>query len=126
MVNLQGKILEGTGKWHGESWIHICIYRARPEINGVVPTHSLSVTALATAEAGFIPATIFGTAFADSKTYTKAGLTNTEERGIAMANLMGNSAALLLKAMEALLPAPPWKKPLPKPSCWRKRQRFRL
>ena len=97
VVNLQGKILEGTGKWHGESWIHICLYRARPEINGVVHTHSLYVTALATAEAGFIPATIFGTAFADTKTYTKAGLINTEERGIAMANLMGDSVALLLK-----------------------------
>lgn len=97
VVNLQGKILEGSGKWHGESWIHICIYRARPEINGVVHTHSLYVTALATAETGFIPATIFGTSFADARTYKKAGLIHNEERGIEMAELMGNSAALLLK-----------------------------
>jgi L-ribulose-5-phosphate 4-epimerase len=97
VVNLQGKILEGSGKWHGESWIHIGIYRARPEINGVVHTHSVYVTALATAETGFIPATIFGTFFADAKTYKRAGLIHNEERGIEMAELMGNSPALLLK-----------------------------
>jgi ribulose-5-phosphate 4-epimerase/fuculose-1-phosphate aldolase len=44
VVNLQGKILEGTGKWHGESWIHTCICRARPEISAVVHTHSLYLT----------------------------------------------------------------------------------
>jgi L-ribulose-5-phosphate 4-epimerase len=97
LVDLQGKILEGSGKWHGETWIHICIYRARPEINGVVHTHSLYVTALATAEAGFIPATIFGTAFSGTPTYKKAGLIHSEERGVAMAELMGGAPAILLK-----------------------------
>jgi L-ribulose-5-phosphate 4-epimerase len=97
LVDLQGKILEGSGKWHGETWIHICVYRKRPEINGVVHTHSLYVTALATAETGFIPATIFGTAFSDTPTYKRAGLIHNEERGVAMAELMGAAPAILLK-----------------------------
>src|SRR5688572_8917905 len=64
LVDLNGKVLEGEGRWHGESWIHICIYRTRPEVNGVVHTHSLYVTSLATAERTFVPATIFGMTFA--------------------------------------------------------------
>ena len=97
VVDFNGKILEGDGKWHGETWIHICLYRARPEINGVVHTHSLYVTALSTAEASFIPATVFGTAFAGSPVYKKAGLIHNEERGIEMANVMGDAPAVLLK-----------------------------
>jgi ribulose-5-phosphate 4-epimerase/fuculose-1-phosphate aldolase len=97
VVDLKGKILEGEGRWHGESWIHICIYRMRPEIEGAVHTHSLHVTALATAEVSFVPATIFGMTFAGAKIYKKAGLINSEDRGLNMARLMGKDAAVLLK-----------------------------
>ena len=97
VVDFEGKIFEGEGKWHGETWIHICVYRARPEINGVVHTHSLYVTALSTAETSFIPATVFGTAFADSPIYKKAGLIHNEKRGIEMAKVMGGAPAVLLK-----------------------------
>lgn len=97
VVDLKGNVLEGEGRWHGESWIHICIYRMRPEIEGAVHTHSLHVTALATAEVSFIPATIFGMTFAGAKIYKKAGLINSEQRGMDMARLMGKEAAVLLK-----------------------------
>jgi L-ribulose-5-phosphate 4-epimerase len=97
VVDLDGNILEGRGKWHGETWIHICIYRRRPEVNAAVHTHSLYVTALATAEATFIPATVFGMSFAGAKLYKKAGLINTEARGEEMARIMGTGAAVLLK-----------------------------
>lgn len=97
VVDLNGKILEGEGRWHGESWIHICIYRMRPEIEGAVHTHSLHVTALATAEVSFVPATIFGMTFAGAKIYKKAGLINSEDRGLNLARLMGKDAAVLLK-----------------------------
>jgi len=96
-VDLAGKILAGEGRWHGETWIHICIYRSRPEVNGVVHTHSLHVTALATAEKTFVPAAIFAMPFAGAKIYKKAGLINTEKRGTEMARLMGKDAAVLLK-----------------------------
>ena len=97
VVDLDGKVLEGKGKWHGESWIHICIYRTRPEVNGVVHTHSLYVTALATAEGTFLPGTVFGFPFAGAKLYRKAGLINTRARGEEMARIMGTDAAVLLK-----------------------------
>ena len=97
LVDLNGNVLEGEGRWHGESWIHICIYRMRPEMSGVVHTHSLYVTALATAEKTFIPATLFGITFAGAKIYKNAGLIHNEERGMKMARLMGKDAAVLLK-----------------------------
>lgn len=97
LVDFEGKVLEGKGKWHGETWIHICIYQARPEVRGVVHTHSLYVTSLATAEATFLPGTVFGSPFAGSKIYKKAGLINSRRRGEEMTRLMGADAAVLLK-----------------------------
>ena len=97
VVDLDGRVLEGKGKWHGESWIHICVYQTRPEVNGIVHTHSLYVTALATTEGTFLPGTVFGFPFAGAKLYRKAGLINTRERGEEMARIMGTDAAVLLK-----------------------------
>jgi len=101
VVDFQGKILEGEGRWHGETWIHICLYRVRPDVNSIVHTHSLYVTALATAETTFIPATVFGTPFANAKIYKNAGLISNEERGKKMAAF--SSVSLLFQPVMAAL-----------------------
>jgi ribulose-5-phosphate 4-epimerase/fuculose-1-phosphate aldolase len=97
VVDFNGKVLEGKGKWHGETWIHICIYQSRPEVQGIVHIHSLYVTSLATAEATFLPGTVFGFPFAGSKVYKKAGLINSRKRGEEMTSLMGKETAVLMK-----------------------------
>ncbi len=97
VVDFDGKVLEGKGKWHGETWIHICIYKNRPDVNGIVHTHSLYVTSLATAEATYLPGTVFGFPFAGSKVYKKAGLINSRKRGEELTRLMGKDTAVLMK-----------------------------
>lgn len=97
VVDFNGRVVEGKGKWHGETWIHICIYQARPDVQGVVHTHSLYVTSLATAESSFLPGTVFGFPFAGSKIYRKAGLINSRKRGEEMTGLMGKNTAVLMK-----------------------------
>ena len=97
LVDFDGKVLDGKGKWHGETWIHICIYQSRPDVNGIVHTHSLYVTSLATAEATYLPGTVFGFPFAGSKIYKKAGLINSRKRGEELTRLMGKDTAVLMK-----------------------------
>ncbi|NIO11084.1 MAG: hypothetical protein GTO40_24950 [Deltaproteobacteria bacterium] len=97
LVDFNGKVLEGKGKWHGETWIHICTYQRRPDVNGIVHTHSLHVTSLATAEATYLPGTVFGFPFAGSKIYKKAGLINSRKRGDELSDLMGKDTAVLMK-----------------------------
>lgn len=49
IMDLDGKIIEGERKPSTEVPLHLAVYRARPEINAVVHTHSTYATALACA-----------------------------------------------------------------------------
>ncbi len=47
VVNLEGEIVEGTLKPSSDTASHLYIYRHRPDVNGVVHTHSSYATAFA-------------------------------------------------------------------------------
>jgi L-ribulose-5-phosphate 4-epimerase len=47
VVNLEGKVVEGTLKPSSDTASHLYIYRHRPDVNGVVHTHSPYATAFA-------------------------------------------------------------------------------
>ena len=47
VVDLQGKVVEGTLKPSSDTSSHLYIYRHRPDLNGVVHTHSPYATAFA-------------------------------------------------------------------------------
>jgi L-ribulose-5-phosphate 4-epimerase len=49
VVDLEGKVIEGDYKPSSDTAAHLYIYRHRPEINGVVHTHSPFATAFAAA-----------------------------------------------------------------------------
>jgi len=40
MVNLEGKVIDDTGKPSRELLTHLCIYKLRPDIHGIFHTHS--------------------------------------------------------------------------------------
>ncbi|RYD02767.1 hypothetical protein N752_23590 [Desulforamulus aquiferis] len=40
VVDLDGKLIEGSRKASSETPLHLAIYRARPDVTGVVHTHS--------------------------------------------------------------------------------------
>jgi L-ribulose-5-phosphate 4-epimerase len=48
VVNLDGRLMEGKLKPSSDTFAHVYVYRHRPEINGVVHTHSTFATAWAT------------------------------------------------------------------------------
>jgi L-ribulose-5-phosphate 4-epimerase len=47
VVDLDGKVVEGNYKPSSDTFAHVYVYRHRPEINGVVHTHSTFATAWA-------------------------------------------------------------------------------
>ncbi len=49
VVDLQGRVVEGDCKPSSDTYAHVYIYRNRPDVNGVVHTHSTFATAWAAA-----------------------------------------------------------------------------
>jgi len=62
LVNMEGQVVEGTMKPSSDTASHIELYKAFPNVNGVVHTHSPWATSFAQAEKGI---EAFGTTHAD-------------------------------------------------------------
>ena len=98
VVNLEGEIVEGKLKPSSDTASHLYIYRHRPDVNGVVHTHSSYATAFA-ALGQSIP--VYLTAIADEfgGPIPCAGfaLIGGDEIGREVVENIGESAAVLLK-----------------------------
>jgi L-ribulose-5-phosphate 4-epimerase len=98
VLNLEGEIVEGTLKPSSDTASHLYIYRQRPDIHGIVHTHSPYATAFA-AVGKSIP--VYLTAHADEfgQTIPCAGfaLIGGEEIGEQVVTHIGSCAAVLLK-----------------------------
>jgi L-ribulose-5-phosphate 4-epimerase len=98
VVDLDGKVIAGLLKPSSDTFAHVFIYRHRPEINGVVHTHSTFATAWAAAGKP-IPAVL--TAISDEfggpipiGAYAKIG---GDEIGKEIIRSIGSSPAILMK-----------------------------
>ncbi len=98
VVDLEGKVVEGKLKPSSDTFAHVYVYRHRPDIHGVVHTHSTFATAWAAAGRP-IPAVL--TAICDEfggpipvGAYAKVG---GEEIGQEVIRSIGTSPAILMK-----------------------------
>jgi L-ribulose-5-phosphate 4-epimerase len=98
VVNLDGKVVEGKLKPSSDTFAHVTVYRYRPDVNGVVHTHSTFATAWA-AVGKPIPAVL--TAICDEfggpipvGAYAKIG---GDEIGQEILRSIGSSPAILMK-----------------------------
>ena len=98
VVDLDGNVIEGLLKPSSDTFAHVYVYRHRPEINGVVHTHSTFATAWAAAGKP-IPAVL--TAICDEfggpiplGAYAKIG---GDEIGQEIIRSIGSSPAILMK-----------------------------
>ena len=98
IVDLDGKIVEGTLKPSSDTASHLYIYRQRPDVGGVVHTHSAYATAFAAVNR---PIPVYLTAQADE--FGGAipcggfALIGGEEIGKVVIETIGKSSAVLLK-----------------------------
>lgn len=98
VVNLQGDVVEGTLKPSSDTASHLYIYRHRPDVNGVVHTHSPYATAFA-ALGRSIPVCLTAIADEFGGPIPCAGfaLIGDEEIGQQVVEHIGSSPAVLLK-----------------------------
>lgn len=98
VVNLEGEIVEGNLKPSSDTASHLYIYRHRPDVHGVVHTHSAYATAFAALGR---PIPVYLTAIADEfgGPIPCAGfaLIGGEEIGRLVVEHIGSSPAILLK-----------------------------
>jgi L-ribulose-5-phosphate 4-epimerase len=98
VVDLEGKVVEGKYKPSSDTFAHVCVYRHRPDVNGVVHTHSTFATAWAAVGRPIPP---FLTAICDEfggpipvGEYAKIG---GDEIGLEIIRSIGVSPAILMK-----------------------------
>lgn len=98
VVNLQGEVVEGDLKPSSDTASHLYIYRHRPDVNGVVHTHSPYATAFA-ALGRPIPVylTEMGDEFGCPIPCAGFALIGSEEIGRLVVENIGASPAVLLK-----------------------------
>jgi L-ribulose-5-phosphate 4-epimerase len=98
VVNLQGDVVEGTLKPSSDTASHLYIYRHRPDVNGVVHTHSPYATAFA-ALGRPIPVylTAMGDEFGGPIPCAGFALIGDEAIGRQVVEHIGSSPAVLLK-----------------------------
>jgi L-ribulose-5-phosphate 4-epimerase len=98
VLDLQGNIVEGSLKPSSDTYSHLYIYRARPDVNGVVHTHSRYATAFA-AVGKPIPCVLTAMADEFGGPIPCAGfaLIGDEAIGKLVVESIGSSPAVLLK-----------------------------
>lgn len=98
IVNLTGDVVEGSLSPSSDTASHLYIYRARPDVNGIVHTHSRYATAFASLGRP-IPCVLTAMADEFGGPIPCAGfaLIGGEEIGKVAVESLGNSAAVLLK-----------------------------
>jgi L-ribulose-5-phosphate 4-epimerase len=98
VVDLEGDVVEGTLKPSSDTASHLYIYRQRPDVNGIVHTHSRYATAFA-AVGKPIPVylTAQGDEFGGPIPCGGFALIGGEEIGQVVVESIGSSAAVLLK-----------------------------
>jgi L-ribulose-5-phosphate 4-epimerase len=98
VVDLDGKVVEGKHKPSSDTFAHVYVYRERPDVNGVVHTHSTFATAWAAAGKPIPPVL---TAICDEfggpiplGAYARIG---GDEIGVEIVRSIGTSPAILMK-----------------------------
>ena len=97
-VNLKGEKVEGKNRQPYESWLHTCLYRARPDVGGIARTHSFTTSAFSVAGEPVKPVHDFGAVmFGETPVFQDPRLIENEEIGTRLAQFIGKRTAALLR-----------------------------
>jgi L-ribulose-5-phosphate 4-epimerase len=98
LVNLEGDIIEGDLKPSSDTASHLYIYRHRPDVNGIVHTHSPYATAFAAVNKPIpVVLTAIGDEFGGPIPVGGFALIGGEDIGKVVVESIGDSPAVLLK-----------------------------
>ena len=98
IVDLEGNVIEGNFKYSSDTASHLYIYRRRPDVNGVVHTHSPYATAFAAVNKPIpVYLTAIGDEFGGPIPVGSFALIGGEDIGKIVVEEIGDSSAILLK-----------------------------
>ena len=98
VLDLDGNIMEGTLKPSSDTATHLYIYRQRPDVNGIVHTHSAFATAFAAAGQPIPPVlTAICDEFGGEIPLGGFALIGDEAIGMEVVRSIGNSPAILMQ-----------------------------
>lgn len=97
-MNLEGKIVEGGDTPPFEAWLHTAIMKAKPRVNAVTRIHARRASMFSVTDRKLEPVHNHGSFFADGvPVFEKPDLISTQRLGNAVAALMGEKPAVLLR-----------------------------
>jgi len=103
-VDLNGKKIAGKDREPDEVFIHVSIYRARPDVMSVIHTHSVYATAFTVAQKEILPVSVHGAIFADGvPEYKRAGKVMTSQEGDDLARVLGPHRGALMRMHGAVI-----------------------
>lgn len=102
-----GEQTGGTGSGPVETAMHLAAYRHRQDVQAISRTHSLTTSAFAAMGRAIRPVHNFGTHLGDEvPVYPDMALVGTPELGAAVAHILGDRDAVLLRGNGTLITAP--------------------
>lgn len=97
-VNLKGEKVAGKNRQPYESWLHTCIYRARPDVGAVARAHGFTTSSFSVAGEPVRPVHDFGAMMlGEVRVFTDPRLIENEEIGTRLAKFIGNGSGALLR-----------------------------
>jgi L-ribulose-5-phosphate 4-epimerase len=103
-VSLNDKKVGGEEPQPDETFIHTAIYRARPDVMGIVHTHANFSTAFTVARKEILPVSVHGAIFADGvPEYKRARKVINRQQGDDLAKALGSHRAVLMRMHGAVV-----------------------
>jgi len=106
-LDLEGRVLAGEGRPAVEVAMHVAVYRRRPDVRAIARTHSRNAAVFAVLERPVRAVHAFGTHLgAEVPVFANPMLVANREIGEALADLLGDGQAVLLRGTGTLITAP--------------------
>ncbi len=97
-VNLNGEKVRGNNRQPYETWLHTCLYRARPDVGSVARAHSFTTSAFSVAGESVKPVHDFGAMMlGETPVFLDPQLIVNEEIGTRLAKFIGKGTGALLR-----------------------------
>jgi len=103
IIDMDGRLVEGSDEAPSEYYIHTEIYRRRPEVQSISHIHPQWSTLFSITQIPLRPVIIQGAVLGDVRIFQKPNLINTKELGEELAVALGQDCAILMKAHGAVV-----------------------
>ncbi|MBI1997507.1 MAG: class II aldolase/adducin family protein [Deltaproteobacteria bacterium] len=97
-LNLKGEVVEGSQPAPSETWLHVALMKAKPEVNAITRIHARVANMFSVTDRKLEPVHNHGSFFSGGvPVFYKPDLITTPQLGAAVAETLGDKPAVLLR-----------------------------